>query len=347
MENGLPRPPPGFKFVPTEEELINYYLYNKIHGRFHGEDVTLIKDYDLYGEEEPWEIFNKFQGHKFGDNGLYFLTTLHKKTTNGIKNMNRSVGTHGGTWHGDGGKEVKSSEGVVIGTKKRFRYHKHGKPAKDGWILLEYGSESISENIVISQLKKSERGSSNKEPTSRKRKHINAEVFEVAEDDDILKIMQSIVINSIPIRSPALEPQQIIQNQDTWLEAATVSMELGASVTVDSGPDLSLAQEPQQITANQEMWLEAASVAWENDGGFSTAYSFDDEISFVNGEPVGLQFEPGLGNFVQEPMINEHQQPMINEHQQMALACFSGNHEEKPISVEDYELMGLSEATFQ
>jgi hypothetical protein len=124
-------------------------------------------------------------------------------------------------------------------------------------------------------------------------------------------------------------------------------MELGASVTVDSGPDLSLAQEPQQITANQEMWLEAASVAWENDGGFSTAYSFDDEISFVNGEPVGLQFEPGLGNFVQEPMINEHQQPMINEHQQMALACFSGNHEEKPISVEDYELMGLSEATFQ
>ncbi|KAG6743630.1 hypothetical protein POTOM_052330 [Populus tomentosa] len=151
----------------------------------------------------------------------------------------------------------------------------HG--VKDGWILLEYGSQSISENIVISQLKKSERGSSNTEPTSRKRKHINAEVFEVAEDDDMLKIIQStLMINSIPIRLPALEPQQIIHNQDMRLEAATVSMELGASVTVDSGPDLSQAQEPQQITANQEMWLEAASVGWENDVGFFTEYSFDD-----------------------------------------------------------------------
>ncbi|KAJ6967796.1 hypothetical protein D5086_028789 [Populus alba] len=277
MQNGLPRPPPGYKFFPTEEELINYYLHNKVHGRLHGEDATLIKDCDLYGEEEPWEIFNKFQGHKFGDNGLYFLTTLHKKTTNATKNMNRSAGTHGGTWHGDGGKEVKSSEGVVIGTKKRFRYHKHGKPVKDGWILLEYSSQSISENIVVSQLKKSERGSSNTEPTSRKRKHINAEVFEVAEDDDILKIIQStLMINSIPIRSPDLEPQHIIHNQDMRLEAATVSMELGASVTVNSGPDLSQAQEPQQITANQEMWLEAASVGWENDVGFFTESSFDD-----------------------------------------------------------------------
>jgi hypothetical protein len=33
------------------------------------------------------------------------------------------------------------------------------------------------------------------------------------------------VINSEPIRSQAQEPQQIIQNQETWLKAATVSME--------------------------------------------------------------------------------------------------------------------------
>ena len=346
MQSSLPRPPPGFKFVPTEEELINRYLHNKVHGRLHGEDSTFIKDYNLYGEEEPWEIYNKFQGHKFCDDGLYFFTTLHKKTTNGTKKMNRSVGTHGGTWHGDGGNEVESSEGIVIGTKKRFRYHKHGKPVKDGWILLEYGSESVSKNIVISQLKKSERGSSEKESTSTKRKHVNAEVFEVDEDDDILKIIQSEVINSKPLGSPDLGTQQIIYNQDTWLEAAAVSteddggrsaevtcdnilmMDLGASAIVNSGHDLSQAQDPQQITANQEIWLEAATDALENDRGFSTEYTFDDEISFFNGEPVILQCEPDLVNFTQEPMINEHQQT--------ALACFRGNHEERPVSVEDY-----------
>ncbi|KAF9664803.1 hypothetical protein SADUNF_Sadunf16G0056000 [Salix dunnii] len=40
------------------------------------------------------------------------------------------------------------------------------------------------------------------------------------------------------------------------------------------------------------MWLEAATVALENGGGFSTEYTFDAEISFDNGEPVRLQFEP-------------------------------------------------------
>jgi hypothetical protein len=47
------------------------------------------------------------------------------------------------------------------------------------------------------------------------------------------KIIQSIttftVINSESIRSPAQEPQQIIHNQDMWLEAATVSMDGGRS----------------------------------------------------------------------------------------------------------------------
>ncbi|KAF9664805.1 hypothetical protein SADUNF_Sadunf16G0056200 [Salix dunnii] len=103
MQNSLPRPPPGFKFLPTEEELINHYLYNKVHGRLYGKVATLIKDYNLYGEE-LWEIYKKFQGHKVSDDRVYFLTALHKKTTNDIKNMNRRVGTHGGTWHGDGGK---------------------------------------------------------------------------------------------------------------------------------------------------------------------------------------------------------------------------------------------------
>jgi len=52
---------------------------------------------------------------------------------------------------------------------------------------------------------------------------------EIAEDDGIIQISQRFkkhpVINSEPIRSQAQEPQQIIQNQEMWLEAATVSME--------------------------------------------------------------------------------------------------------------------------
>jgi hypothetical protein len=71
---------------------------------------------------------------------------------------------------------------------------------------------------VISQLKEKE---------SEKRKPMDHS--EIAEDDGIIQISQRFkkhpVFNSEPIRSQAQEPQQIIQNQETWLKAATVSME--------------------------------------------------------------------------------------------------------------------------
>ncbi|KAF9664804.1 hypothetical protein SADUNF_Sadunf16G0056100 [Salix dunnii] len=68
-------------------------------------------------------------------------------------------------------------------------------------VIANSSTESVSKTIVISQLKKSERGSLKKK--------------------SILKmIMQSVVINFKPVRAPALGPQQIIHNQDMWFEAA-------------------------------------------------------------------------------------------------------------------------------
>ena len=50
MESCLP---PGFRFHPTEEELVGYYLYRKVNSlRF---DLDVISDIDLY-RMEPWEI---------------------------------------------------------------------------------------------------------------------------------------------------------------------------------------------------------------------------------------------------------------------------------------------------
>jgi len=48
-----------------------------MHGRL--EEADVIKDCNLYGGEEPWDIFEEFTGHKEGDNVLYFFTTLGKK----------------------------------------------------------------------------------------------------------------------------------------------------------------------------------------------------------------------------------------------------------------------------
>jgi len=45
--------PPGFRFHPTEEELVGYYLKRKIHSL--KIDLDVIVDIDLYNME-PWDI---------------------------------------------------------------------------------------------------------------------------------------------------------------------------------------------------------------------------------------------------------------------------------------------------
>lgn len=45
--------PPGFRFHPTEEELVGYYLRRKINSL--KIDLDVIVEFDLY-RMEPWDI---------------------------------------------------------------------------------------------------------------------------------------------------------------------------------------------------------------------------------------------------------------------------------------------------
>ncbi|WRX12333.1 hypothetical protein QQP08_004820 [Theobroma cacao] len=87
-------------------------------------DQDLIKDFDLYGEKELWEI-----GDLYGECNLqsgddfYFVKTLKKKSKNG-SSINHSVGTT--TWMGeDSSKAIIYSPFLAVqplGFKKRLWY---------------------------------------------------------------------------------------------------------------------------------------------------------------------------------------------------------------------------------
>lgn len=51
--NSFAHVPPGFRFHPTDEELVDYYLRKKITSR--RIDLDVIKDVDLY-KIEPWDL---------------------------------------------------------------------------------------------------------------------------------------------------------------------------------------------------------------------------------------------------------------------------------------------------
>lgn len=51
--NSFSRVPPGFRFHPTDEELVDYYLRKKITST--RIDLDVIKEVDLY-KIEPWDL---------------------------------------------------------------------------------------------------------------------------------------------------------------------------------------------------------------------------------------------------------------------------------------------------
>ena len=51
--NGQSQVPPGFRFHPTEEELLHYYLRKKV--AYEKIDLDVIQEVDL-NKLEPWDI---------------------------------------------------------------------------------------------------------------------------------------------------------------------------------------------------------------------------------------------------------------------------------------------------
>lgn len=51
--NAFSHVPPGFRFHPTDEELVDYYLRKKMASK--RIDLDVIKDVDLY-KIEPWDL---------------------------------------------------------------------------------------------------------------------------------------------------------------------------------------------------------------------------------------------------------------------------------------------------
>ncbi|XP_059627059.1 NAC domain-containing protein 78-like [Cornus florida] len=129
--------PCGYKFQPTDEELIHYLLCkaNEVSLPCQG----VVNDvFDFYSKE-PTELF---QGSK--EKILYFFTKLKKKHEKGSR-INRV--TRIGNWKGqDKPKDIKNGstgneeEGKekVIGMKRNFTYNVKSDPKRSGWSMTEY-----------------------------------------------------------------------------------------------------------------------------------------------------------------------------------------------------------------
>ncbi|KAJ4721108.1 putative NAC domain-containing protein [Melia azedarach] len=168
----------GYRFMPSDEELVDYYLYQKVSGIPIPFVDYVVKECDIYGDE-PGKIWNSYGGNLLKDDeDLYFFTKLKKKTPKGSR-IDRKVGLDGGAWQGeDAPTEIVSSKTQkLIGSKKRFRYEKEGSDDNGCWIMHEYTlhaslmGKNQSMNCVLCRIRKNQpTGKTQKSGKSKKRK---------------------------------------------------------------------------------------------------------------------------------------------------------------------------------
>ncbi|XP_050381600.1 uncharacterized protein LOC126798631 [Argentina anserina] len=155
--------PVGFRFHPTDEELIRHYLYLKNKDNKGADEeaaAAVVPEYDLYGEAEPWAIWEANGGADLYDQDLFFFTKLKKVNPHGTR-INRKIGT--GTWsEGEPSRpilvEEKNNKKTSIGRKRKFRYENKSSGQHGCWYMEEYSLEGIrSAEYVICRLRENNR----------------------------------------------------------------------------------------------------------------------------------------------------------------------------------------------
>ncbi|KAG8369253.1 hypothetical protein BUALT_Bualt15G0132300 [Buddleja alternifolia] len=125
--------PPGFRFHPTDEELVLYYLKRKICRRRHRIDV--IAETDVYKwDPEDLPGMSKL---KTGDRIWFFFSPRDRKYPNGARS-NRA--TRHGYWKATGKDRVILCGSRAVGLKKTLVFYRGRAPSgqRTDWVMHEY-----------------------------------------------------------------------------------------------------------------------------------------------------------------------------------------------------------------
>ncbi|CAJ1974233.1 unnamed protein product [Sphenostylis stenocarpa] len=131
--------PPGFRFHPTDEELVMHYLCRKCASQPIA--VPIIAEIDLY-KYDPWDLPGLAS---YGEKEWYFFSPRDRKYPNGSR-PNRAAGT--GYWKATGAdKPIGHPKPVGIKKALVFYAGKAPKGDKTNWIMHEYRLADVDRSV--------------------------------------------------------------------------------------------------------------------------------------------------------------------------------------------------------
>ncbi|KAJ4847795.1 hypothetical protein Tsubulata_009914 [Turnera subulata] len=329
--------PPGFRFYPTDEELLVQYLCKKVAG--HHFALQIIGEIDLY-KFDPWLLPSKAI---FGEKEWYFFSPRDRKYPNGSR-PNRVAGS--GYWKATGTDKVITTEGRKVGIKKALVFYvgKAPKGTKTNWIMHEYrllessrknGSSKLDDWVLCRIYKKSSGAQkamtmsslSSKEhsqngSSSSSSSHLDDVLDSLPEIDDrffalpranSLKTMQNfnnmgsgnfdwaslVGINPVPEFAPSGPTQGVLSN---YMNNSS-SNNNGSDAYVPSMPSLCQVDSSSEKMANsveEEVQSGVRTQRVNNSGYYSHNSGVLTQHNFTNSlDPYGFRYsaQPGGGGF--------------------------------------------------
>ncbi|CAM8893093.1 unnamed protein product [Rhodiola kirilowii] len=138
--------PVGYRFHPTDQELVNHYLRLKNQGS--DRHVSNIQEIDVC-KWEPWELPGRL-GSESDDQEWYFFGRRDSKYG---KSSRSNRATKEGYWKPTGkDRYIKTSSKKVIGTKKTLVFYKGRaqRAVRTYWVMHEYRASVDKHNPQVS-----------------------------------------------------------------------------------------------------------------------------------------------------------------------------------------------------
>ncbi|GLU01078.1 hypothetical protein SLE2022_184040 [Rubroshorea leprosula] len=292
--------PPGFRFHPTDEELVMHYLCRKCASQPIA--VPIIAEIDLY-KFNPWDLPDLAL---YGEKEWYFFSPRDRKYPNGSR-PNRAAGS--GYWKATGAdKPIGRPKAAGIKKALVFYAGKAPKGEKTNWIMHEYRLADVDrsphknnglrlDDWVLCRIY-NKKWTIERKPLQEKKPILSAITEETRQSPEDRKPSLSVV-------SEEKKPEILIRGMGTTAPPqppAAVANDFFYFDTSESMPRLPHTDSScSEHTISPEFTSEVQSEPkWDDYNAFDFPYYVDDTVDMFQGDNQMSSFQD-LFMFVEKP----------------------------------------------